>query len=198
MDCRTGRRITGKPAWSTVPGATSAWVPLGGAAGTDVGVDQTAPQRPIIQSATNPNQYRWYNTRVPSFSWSAKDIGSGVQGYSYLLERQAHVIPPGTVSSQTSLAIERSVRRDLVSGVASGRPRRELECDGHLSVASRPTGAPALVAEPEQVHDQSLQGGRNRKFAVNKDSSVRLTLYRVGAKAPVASFSYPVTSAAGG
>lgn len=172
-------------------GATSAWVAMSGSAGNDIGVDQTPPQRPIIVSSTNPNQYRWYNTRVPSFSWSAKDIGSGIQGYSYVLERQARVIPPGAVTPQTSLQLK---------GLSDGTwylALRAVDRAGNWSPTATyqlhlDRQAPRLSWQsPNKFTFNPYKGATTVRFAVNKDASVHLTLYRVGTKVPVASYSYP-------
>jgi L,D-transpeptidase catalytic domain len=173
-------------------GIASAWVALGGTSNIDIGVDQTPPQRPVIQSSTNPIQYRWYNTRVPDFSWSAKDIGSGIEGYSYVLERQAHVIPPGAVTAQTSLQLK---------GLSDGTwylALRAVDRAGNWSATATyqlhlDRQAPRLAWQsPSKFTINPYKAGATVRFAVNKDASVRLTLYRVGAKAPVASYSYPL------
>jgi hypothetical protein len=172
-------------------GIASAWVALGGASNTDIGVDQTPPLRPVIQSYTDPNQSRWYNTPVPNFRWTAKDIGSGVQGYSYVLERQAHVIPPGQISAQTSLQVK---------GLADGTwflAVRAVDRAGNWSPTA--TYQVHLDRQPPRLSWQSpnkftfnpYKGGTSVRFAVNKDAQVRLTLYRVGTRAPIASYSFP-------
>jgi L,D-transpeptidase catalytic domain len=172
-------------------GATSSWAALNGAANTDIGVDQTAPQRPVIRSPTNPNQYRWYNTRIPSFSWTAQDIGSGIQGYSYVLERQARVIPPGQITPQTTLQL-----RGLTDG-SWFLALRAVDRAGNWS----PTAtyqlhldrlSPRLFWQsPSKFTLNPYKGNATVRFAVNKDARVRLTLYRVGIKAPITSYSFP-------
>jgi hypothetical protein len=172
-------------------GATSSWVPLGGAKNTDIGVDQTAPQRPAIHSSTDPNQYRWYNTRVPNFNWSAQDAGSGVQGYSYVLERQARVIPPGAITAQTALQVK---------GLSDGSwflAVRAVDRAGNWS----PTATYQLHLDrqpprlswdsPSKFTLNPYKGGTTVRFAVSKDAQVRLTLYRVGTKAPVSTYTFP-------
>lgn len=171
-------------------GATSTWVALSGAANTDLGVDQTAPLRPVIHSATNPNQNRWYNTRIPSFNWSAQDSGSGIQGYSYVLERQVHVIPPGVVSPQTAVQLKslgdgtwflalRAVDR---AGNWSPTATYQLHLDRQ---------APRLSWQsPSKTTLNPYKGGATVRFAVNKDARVRLKLYRVGTKAAIASYAF--------
>ena len=172
-------------------GAASAWVAFGGPSNFDLGVDLTAPQRPAIHSATNPNQSRWYNTRVPVLSWSAADAGSGVQGYSFVLERQPHVIPPGQVSAQTSVQLRglpdgswflalRAVDR---AGNWSPTATYQLHLDRQI---------PRLSWQgPNRFSINPYKSGATIRFAVSKNARVRLTLYRVGAKAPVTSYYFP-------
>jgi hypothetical protein len=174
-------------------GATSPWATfsVAGATTPDFGIDREPPSRPIIMSSTDPNENRWYNTRVVQLAWTSKDTLSGIQGYSYVLERRAHVIPPGSISAETSLRLPalpdgtwilalRSVDR---AGNWSPTATFRVQLDRQL---------PKVIwLSPGGATFNPYKGPASLHFRVTKDASVRLTLYRVGTRAPLQTFTFP-------
>ncbi len=156
----------------------------------DVGIDQTPPSRPTIRSSTDPAQNRWYNTLIPAFSWKASDSLSGIAGYSWVIERQAHVIPPGTTTTQTALQIK---------GLADGSwflALRAVDRAGNWSATATyqvnlDRQAPRIsLLSPNRFTLNPYRGGTALRFAVSKTANVKLTLYRVGTKSPVSTYTY--------
>lgn len=174
-------------------GNASDWVAYGGLNSStyDFGVDQTPPSRPIISSSTNPDQNRWYNTSVEQLSWISHDQGSGVAGYSFVLERQAHVIPPGNTVAQ---------RGARISNLGNGTWYVALRSVDHAGNWS-PTATYRLQLDRQPAHLTWLSpahftfnpyhGPTTVRFRVDKNASTQLALYRVGAIRPVARYDFP-------
>lgn len=194
------------PADSLANGTTYHWqarlVDAGGLAGPwvsfapvgstkpDFGVDRTPPSRPVISSPTNPSERHWYNTRVVVLKWSSKDTISGITGFSYVLERRAHVIPPGSITRQTQLTL---------NNLADGTwflALRSVDRAGNWS----PTATFRLQLDRQAPRIDWLSPGRftfnpylgptSLRFSVNKHARVQLTLYRVGDRTATAGFYF--------
>jgi L,D-transpeptidase catalytic domain len=172
-------------------GNTSTWVPLSASSpASDIGIDENPPPRPVISSPTNPHSNRWYNPRVVLVNWSGKDDFSGIAGFTLKLEKTAHVIPPGTITTGTGVKI---------SNLSDGTwflLLRSVDRAGNWS----PTGTfrfqldrqPARLRwlSPSKVVLNPYVGGQTFKFTTDKDASVGLGLYRVGAGSPTATYSF--------
>jgi len=173
-------------------GTPSDWVAFNTGAGpaNDFGVDLTPPQRPVIASPSNPDQTTWYNTRAVRFTWSARDTGSGIKGYTFVLEQHAHVILPGSLTSQTSLNLN-----NLSDGTWFLALRAEDKVGNWSPTA---TYRVQLDRQPPQVTWLSprrfsfnpYRGSTTVRFSVTKTASVRLRLYRVGSTRMVSTFSF--------
>jgi hypothetical protein len=170
----------------------SAWVPFAAAGSQtpDFAVDQTPPTRPVISSPSNPNPTQWYHNRTIMLRWTSKDTLSGVQGYSYVLERQPHVIPPGTLTTQSSVRLSTlsdgvwfvAVRSEDQAGNWSPTATYRLQLDRQ---------PPQLTwLSPSRMTLNPYRGPVSVSFRVNKTSNVHLNLYRVGSNKPVASYSF--------
>jgi L,D-transpeptidase catalytic domain len=177
---------------SDAKGAGSTWTVFDrtGRSPRDFGVDQSPPSRPTIRSATNSDQRRWYHTSVEELSWTSRDTISGVAGYSYVLERKAHVIPPGAIDSHSFLKL---------SGLSDGvwfLALRAIDRAGNWSPTA--TFRLQLDRRPPQIRWLSppritlnpYRGPASVRFTVTKDASVTLGLYRVGSREPVEMYSY--------
>jgi L,D-transpeptidase catalytic domain len=173
-------------------GNASPWVTYSqSSVGTaDFRIDRDAPSRPTISSPTDPIQSRWYNTRLERLQWDASDALSGVQGYSYVVERRAHVIPPGTASSQPSVQL-----RSIGNGIWFVAVRA-VDRAGNWS----PTATFRLQLDRVAPRLSWLSGSRftfnpyrgavRVRFRVSKTASVHLKLFRVGSARPTATFSF--------
>jgi lipoprotein-anchoring transpeptidase ErfK/SrfK len=171
----------------------SPWVSFASMPSTlpDFGIDMTPPTRPIIRSATNPNQSLWYNNSVAQLQWASRDHISGIAGYTYVLERHAHVIPPGNVVDSTAMTIRnlsdgiwilalRSVDR---AGNWSPTATYRLQIDRH------PVQVRWLT--PQRITLNPYQGPQTVRFSVSKDAQVHVGLYRVGSRVPTQTLWYP-------
>jgi hypothetical protein len=175
-------------------GNPSGWVSFAnaGATSADFGVDQTPPSRPAISSTTDPDQNRWYNTSTEVLHWLSRDRLSGVAGYAFVLERSTpHVIPPGPVTATTGAKIS-----NLSDGVWFFALRAEDRAGNWSPTATfrlqiDRTPARLIWLGPSRFQFNPYTGSATVRFRVSKDASARLTLYRVGSRVPVASFSYP-------
>ena len=174
-------------------GIDSAWTAFSpaDASGPDFGVDQDPPARPIIHSSTNPSQNRWYNPRVVVLHWASHDALSGIKGYSYVLERRAHVIPPGSVFPGTMLRLPH-----LADGVWV-LALRAMDNAGNWS----PTATYRLLLDrqparitwlsPTRFTLNPYKGPATVRFSVNKDAHLTIGLYRVGSYHPTQTYAFP-------
>ncbi len=173
-------------------GNASQWIQFSTAkAAADVGVDQDPPSRPTIASSTNPNQSRWYNTRVEALHWRATDALSGIKGYSFVVAQGARQSPPGSTTADTSVRLVKlgdgawffAVRAEDKAGNWSPTATFRLRLDRH----------PAKLSwlSPNRITFNPYRGPTKLQFKVSKNAGVTLQLYRVGAKQPVASFAFP-------
>ncbi|MDQ2741123.1 MAG: L,D-transpeptidase family protein [Chloroflexota bacterium] len=55
-----------------------------------INIDTYPPAPPQISSATNPDPAKLYHSSTVSFAWQGTDLGSGIAGYSYRLDTDAH------------------------------------------------------------------------------------------------------------
>lgn len=68
------------------------------------------PAAPIISSVTHPDEVVWSENNDPAFTWTVPASGSGIQGYSYLLDQVADTEPDlsadtnGTNRSYTNIS----------------------------------------------------------------------------------------------
>lgn len=174
-------------------GNASGWVAFGGLTPntTDIAVDQDPPSRPVIHSPTDPNQNRWYNTLVELLHWRARDPLSGVAGYSFVLERSAHVIPPGSVTAQTGAKISNLgngiwfLALRAVDHAGNWSPTATFR----LQIDREP--ARLIWLSPNRFSFNPFNGPATVRFRVSKSASVQLRLYRVGGSKPVAAYSFP-------
>lgn len=172
-------------------GNSSAWVtPTAGISSFDLGIDRTPPTRPVITSPTDPSPNRWYHNQLVQLNWQAHDSGSGIQGYSYVLERQAHVIPPGTLIKASGLRLPNladgvwflALRAEDLAGNWSPTATFRLMLDRH---------APQLVwLTPAGQHINPYRAPAVVRFRFTKPVSALLRLYRVGTKKPAAVFYF--------
>ncbi|HLJ65741.1 MAG TPA: L,D-transpeptidase family protein [Chloroflexota bacterium] len=65
-------------------------------------VDTTAPTAPQVSSPTDPDPTRVYHTSSMAFVWRAQDGGSGIDGYSYRLDTDAHGVPVPQLRTQSA------------------------------------------------------------------------------------------------
>lgn len=173
-------------------GHASAWTTFGTStsAAFDVGVDRVSPTRPIISSPTDPSQNRWYHNQVVTLSWASHDSLSGVAGYSYRLQRKPHVIPPGHVTTQTSVKLPH-----LSNGIWFLALRSVDEAGNWSPTATYriqlDRSPPQLVwlSEPKFSFNP-YQGTTSVHFRFNKPVSATFILYRVGTRRPVASYHF--------
>ena len=68
-------------------------------------IDITAPNVPIVNSSTHPDQNRSYAITTAIFNWTASDIlsnnnMSGIDGYSYILDTHPGTAPDDTVKDR--------------------------------------------------------------------------------------------------
>lgn len=176
-------------------GNSSPWISFGNGNGFDLGVDQDSPTRPTISSPSDPNQNRWYNTRIPSLQWSAHDALSGVRGYTFALERHPHVIPPGPLTSSTAGQV-----KNLADGVWFFA-LRAVDAAGNWSPTATfrlqlDRSAPRIAwLSPTGFHFNPYRGATSVRFRVSEPASVSLALYRVGQRVPTATFRFAHVSA---
>jgi hypothetical protein len=186
-----GKRYHWQARVADASGNASSWVPFSTSAVPDLGIDQDPPSRPVIHSPTNPDQNRWYNSLTTSFSWSSHDALSGLQGYSYVLERQAKVIPPGQPTSATSVRLSK-----LADGVWF-LALRAVDRAGNWSPTATyriqlDRQAPHLTwLSPAKFTYNPYRGPVTVHFKVSKDASLTLGLYRVGSREPAGVYRFP-------
>ena len=92
-----------------------------------VKIDTTAPSAISgLASSTHPSQTTWYSNNTPAFSWgTSTDAGSGVAGYSYVLDQSArHRARHHGQHDQHHLHLRRTGQRHLVLPHQGGRQRR--------------------------------------------------------------------------
>jgi len=173
-------------------GLSSPWVSyaLPGSTKFDLGIDRDPPSRPVVNSPTNADQSQWYNVRVVSLRWTSHDAISGIKGYSFVLERQARVIPPGSItkSSQVQLAnlsdgvwflAVRSVDR---AGNWSPTATYRVQLDRQI---------PRVTwLSPARFIFNPYRGPTSVRFVVNKDVNIVFALYRVGDRKPTQTYSF--------
>ncbi|MCP4592137.1 MAG: hypothetical protein GY842_15490, partial [bacterium] len=53
----------------------------------------SGPGAPEISSSTHPDEDTWYNNDAPAFEWSTPPSGSGISGYSYVLDQLSDTEP---------------------------------------------------------------------------------------------------------
>lgn len=175
----------------------SPWVAFapGGGTAPDVGVDQVSPTRPIFSSSTNPDQSKWYKVPSPVVHWQSYDALSGVAGYTVQLLRQPHVIKAGKTTSGTGARL---------SNLADGSWWVAVRSEDRAGNWS-PTGTFQLNLDrkspyvwwigPKRLDFNPYHGVLTAHFKVSKTSNLKLDLWRVGAKAPIARYSYTNLSA---
>lgn len=173
-------------------GQSSAWTAAASSssASFDVGVDRVSPSRPVIQSPTDPSPNRWYNNRVVVLHWTSRDNASGVAGYSYVLERTPHVIPPGSITAQNSVQLPH-----LANGIWF-LALRSVDRAGNWSPTA--TFKIQLDRAPPQMVWLSqrsfafdpYQGPTSVRFRFDKTVSATFKLYRVGSRTPVSIYHF--------
>lgn len=173
-------------------GNASDWVTFAdlAASSPDFGIDEDAPARPIISSSTDPEQNQWYNNKLVALGWTSHDALSGVVGYSFVLERHAHVIPPGATTAQHSATISNLadgiwfIAIRAVDGAGNWSPTAtfRVELDRQL---------PHLIwLSPSRFTFNPFQGPTTVRFRVDKEASSELSLYRVGSVRPVSQYTF--------
>lgn len=172
-------------------GQSSPWVAFSSSRlGKDVGIDRTAPTRPVIRSQTNPRQRRWYHNRVVTLNWSSKDTLSGIRGYSYTVQRRPRAGTPTSIGGHSSVRI--SSLRDGVWYVSVRAVDRAGNWSpvGHFRVQLDRSPPRLTWIGPSGFTFNPYQGPAIVRFRLNKSASVRLDLYRVGDKRPTTSFRF--------
>ena len=175
-------------------GNASPWVRFSPAGATtpDIGVDQDPPSRPVISSATNPDDRRWYSNRVVRLSWGSSDALSGVRGYRVVLEKDhPRVIPQGPVSLANRAAL--SSLADGVWFVAVRAQDRAGNWSPTATYGIRLDRRPPVVSwlSPGRFTFNPYQGPTHVQFRVNKDAGVQAALYRVGSRSPTTTYWFP-------
>jgi hypothetical protein len=116
---------------------------------------------------------------------------SGIAGFTFVLERQAHVIPPGSLTPAAGVKI---------SNLGDGAWFMALRAQDHAGNWSPTatfrlridrTPARLIWLSPTRFQLNPYVGGTTIRFRLSKDASARLTLYRVGSRKPVAIFPFP-------
>ena len=189
---RNGKKYHWQARVTDATGLSSPWVVAGDPAATtaDFGVDLNPPSRPIISSSTNPDQNGWYHTSVENLSWTSNDPVSGIAGYSYVVERDARVIPPGSVTPQATVSL-----KNLSDGVWF-LALRSVSHAGNWS----PTATYRLQLDrqppqitwlsPKRVSLNPFQGPVTVQFRVSKDANVHVALWQVGALHPLNTYTF--------
>lgn len=173
--------------------ASSPWTPFASADATtpDLGVDLSPPSRPTISSPSDPDPNRWYNTRSVVLRWSSSDSLSGIQGFTYVLERRAQVIPPGPIVVRSTVTLSQmadgvwfvAVRSVDRAGNWSPTATFRLQLDRQV---------PQLTwLSPARFTFNPYAGPSSMRVRVSKEVSLRLDLYRVGDRRPTRTYSYP-------
>lgn len=173
-------------------GTASDWVAASGVdtSAPDFGVDQTPPTRPMISSPSNPNPHQWYHNRVVELRWSATDASSGILGYTYVLERNAHVIPPGSLTQQRRLSLGKlgdgvwflAMRAEDRAGNWSPTGTYQIQLDHQV---------PQIVwMSPRRFSFNPYRGSTTVQFRVTEDAGVSLQLFRVGNSKPAATYAF--------
>jgi len=85
-------------------GDTSSWVPFTAGGAVAIQTDFTPPSTPVIVSTSGRKSNGWASATSETFTWSAKDGGSGVAGYSYSFGHTLHA-PRPVMGSATSGSI---------------------------------------------------------------------------------------------
>lgn len=173
-------------------GAASQWAPfsLPGTTRFDFGVDRTPPARPTIHSPTNPDQNRWYNTAVEVLRWSARDPLSGIEGYSFVLERQAHVIPPGAITKQTGARLSNLSDGVWVLAVRAADRAGNWSPTATFRVQIDRQPARIQWLSPNVIDFNPYRGPTTLRFRVTADASVALALYKVGNAQPTITYRF--------
>lgn len=173
-------------------GQASPWTPFstGSPATFDVGVDRTAPIRPVIHSPSDPLSTRWYNNKVVALQWTSHDALSGVAGYTYVVERNAHVIPPGRVTTQTSISLPH------ISNGVWFLALRSVDHAGNWSATATyriqlDRTRPNLVwLSQSRFNYNPYSGPATVHFRFTKPVAATFKLYRMGTSTPVATYSF--------
>lgn len=174
------------------PSGASPWV-AAGSGGMEFGVDTARPTAPTVTSPTVPDGSRPTNARRVALRWASTDAISGIRGYVYAVRHvpsapRGHVTatPGATVGSLADGVWYVSVRaRDRAGNWSPARPFR-LTFDRTAPRVtwiglSRTTFAPS---SPVPV-----------QFKLDSPASVRLSVYRIGSKTPVATLRFPAVPA---
>ncbi|GAC1462329.1 MAG: hypothetical protein PVSMB7_02300 [Chloroflexota bacterium] len=173
-------------------GTESPWTIFNtGAGGTpDFSIDTAAPTRPVVTSTSNPSQSSWSNNRTVTFAWKATDPLSGIKGYTFVLEQRAHVIPPGSLTSQTHLSLDSLSDGSWILAVrAMNRAGSWSPTATYRVLLDRQ--APRLNwLAPHRFRFNPYRGPTTVRFSVSKDAHVQLQLFRVGSARPVKTYSF--------
>ncbi|MBV9280283.1 MAG: L,D-transpeptidase [Chloroflexi bacterium] len=173
-------------------GLSSSWVPFasGGGGKFDVGVDLTPPSRPLITSATNPDQHRWYHNQLVSFHWTSRDTLSGVKGFSYVIGPRPGAVPAGAAAARSGITVATlgdgtwylSVRSIDAAGNWSPTATFQVQIDRQ---------APRVTwLSPSGFTFNPYRGSTTVRFSVNKDVSLTVGLYKVGNRTPTRSYFF--------
>lgn len=170
-------------------GNVSPWVTFS-ASGTDFGADLTSPTKPIVTSPTNPRSNAWYNDRVVTVSWSSTDSASGIAGYTYALERaKFHGIKAGKASTATGAHLSNMADGVWYLVVRAEDNAGNWSANGVFRIQLDRTPAHIIWLSAASSFDP-YDGPATFKFTVNEPAQVKLTMYRVGARAPVQTFRF--------
>ncbi len=164
---------------------TSPWVTAGTAGQTDAfAVDTSAPSRPFIRSSTNPKWGGWYRTTVETFSWSSKDSGSGIAGYSWALGHHLHSARPA-LGHSTSVTFKHVGDGRWVLHVWSRDAAGNWSRLGYFRFNIERRAPYLWYRSVSTSHFNPYSGPERWTFKLNRGAYVRAEVFRSGQKSPV-------------
>ena len=141
------------------------------------GIDTTRPAVQSISSPTHPQAAVWYRGTTPSFSWTAGDSQTGVDGYSFVLDQApdtvADSVSEGTATSWTSTARADGVwwfhlRVRDGAGNWSDTVHREVRIDSVAPVTADDAPADARVScRVALTADDALSGVEQTEYRLD-------------------------------
>ncbi|UCH89147.1 MAG: hypothetical protein JSV49_00420 [Thermoplasmata archaeon] len=146
-----------------------------------INIDTTKPEAPKIDCYSHPLESLWYADNQPRFDWNEPEDLTGIEGYSYLLDRSPEVEPP----EEIMMTSEEFVKKHTVYNFNGIMIQDDILPDGiwyfHLKAvdtlgtwsekATRTVKIDTLPAELTDFTPIKLPYGESFKFSVDLNDS---------------------------